>query len=102
MRLIDADALVKVPNVNWVYEYDETGCAMRYKAVPLAVIEAAPTIDAVPVVRCRDCKYWSGRNDKPGDVTAIGYCNHPNHHIIPLNAGWFCADGMKMEVGAER
>lgn len=57
--------------------------------------------DAVQVVRCRDCKYWSGRNDKPGEVTAIGYCNHPNHHIMPLNAGWFCADGATMDGGAE-
>lgn len=63
-------------------------------------IEAMPTIDAVPVVRCRECKHWSGRKDKPGEVTAIGYCDHPNHHIMPLNANWFCADGAKMDGGA--
>lgn len=61
----------------------------------------APAVDAVEVVRCRDCKYWSGRNDKPGEVTAIGYCSHPNHHIMPLRSGWYCADGAKMDGGAE-
>ena len=30
-------------------------------------IENTPTIDAVPVVRCRECRYWSedGRCDPP-------------------------------------
>lgn len=45
MRLIDADALIKYCDDNWI---------------PLnvdAVVEQ-PTIDAVEVVRCRECKYW--------------------------------------------
>lgn len=62
-----------------------------------ATIENAHPVDAVEVVPCRECKYWSGRNDKPGEVTAIGYCDHPNHHIMPLRAGWFCADGKRMD-----
>lgn len=49
MRLIDADAVLKVPNVNWVHEFDETGTSIRYKAVPLEAIEKAPTIEAEPV-----------------------------------------------------
>lgn len=49
MRLIDADALVAVPNVCKVTEYDETGCGMSYKAVPVKAIYDAPTIDAKPV-----------------------------------------------------
>ena len=62
-----------------------------------AKIENAPSVEAVEVVPCRDCKYWSGRNDKPGEVTDIGYCDHPNHHIMPLRADWFCADGKRMD-----
>ena len=42
MRLIDADKL------DW-----------WYKGRPIRrVIDEAPTIDAVPVVRCKDCKHW--------------------------------------------
>ena len=59
MRLIDADALA---------EKLET-LAVRYKAMGntelaedylfiLRVLEPAPTVDAVPVVRCRECRYW--------------------------------------------
>ena len=25
-----------------------------------AMIEDEPSIDAVPVIRCKDCKYWNG------------------------------------------
>ena len=50
MRLIDADALLDSD----VY-YDRMEClVLRYE------IEKAPTIDAVPVVRCRDCMFRSG------------------------------------------
>lgn len=46
MRLIDADALP---------EY--TGYALSANEVAMAV-EDAPTIDAVEVVRCHDCKWY--------------------------------------------
>ena len=50
MRLIDADALIalikkRIKNsmiIGWL----------------CSIIRDAPTIDAVPVVRCKDCKYW--------------------------------------------
>ena len=55
MRMINADALLTVPNVRKVTEYDETGTGIDYLAVPVEAIEKVPTIDAVPVVRCKDC-----------------------------------------------
>lgn len=65
----------------------------------LAKIDMAPGVDAVPVVRCRDCRYFSGRHDKPGEVTAIGYCDRTNHHIMPMTADRYCADGRKKDGG---
>ena len=47
MRLIDADALLA--------EYDRQHEGAPGKARKL--IEDAPTVDAVEVVRCKDCKY---------------------------------------------
>ena len=46
MRLIDADALKAYA----------TGGVTSVGLLTLAEIDNAPTIDAVPVVRCKDCK----------------------------------------------
>ena len=50
MRLIDADALIDdLGHGLWGKDWD--------KALAEAIIRDAPTIDAVPVVRCGECKH---------------------------------------------
>ncbi|MDD6544863.1 MAG: hypothetical protein PUF20_10855 [Clostridiales bacterium] len=57
MRLIDGDGLWERLNYEpWEHNADRDEIA-------LPIVNAAPTVDAVPVVRCKDCKY---------------YRNHPN------------------------
>ena len=57
MRLIDGDGLCERLNYEpWEHNADRDEIA-------LPIVNAAPTVDAVPVVRCKDCKY---------------YRNHPN------------------------
>ena len=46
-RLIDANALIEEANAEGAYGY-----------VDAFQIANAPTVDAVEVVRCRDCKHW--------------------------------------------
>lgn len=54
-RLIDADALkTKAIRCETFNLYD---APVFFKAVGTKEIDRAPTIDAVPVVRCKDCKY---------------------------------------------
>lgn len=48
MRLIDADTLMDEANSDGAYGY-----------VDAKQISEAPTVDAIPVVRCRECKYRS-------------------------------------------
>lgn len=64
MRLIDAEGLRR--------EIDY--CAFDSQTDKLTIcqqIKEAPTVDAVPVVRCRECEYWDddpdtyGRSDGP-------------------------------------
>lgn len=51
MRLIDADELIaEISNPKYPYTYDAERVFKR-------MIDNAPTVDAVPVVRCKDCKY---------------------------------------------
>lgn len=53
MRLIDADALKK-ENERLLH------CDFPYLSETTLeeLIDEAPTIDAVPVIRCKDCKWW--------------------------------------------
>ena len=50
MRLVDTD---KLPHQTVC-----TPCREKVSYVCLSDIMNAPTISAVPVVRCRECKYW--------------------------------------------
>ena len=50
MRLIDADVLIKEAYADGAYGY-----------VDAKQIADAPTVDAVEVVRCRDCKHYDGK-----------------------------------------
>ena len=52
MRLIDADRLSEAIYDNVSAPYEDASWA---KENCLAEIEAAQTVDAVPVVRCKDC-----------------------------------------------
>lgn len=58
----------------------------------LGLIEKAPTVDAVEVVRCKDCKYFNkaAPNDK-------GFCICPasNMEIVPDD---FCSYGERKEI----
>lgn len=87
MRLIDADALVSALNNGRLKE--QTGRAVPFNAgvaFALTMVEYAPTIDAVPVVRCKDCKHRDPE-DKRCD------CGHAIEWQLPRGDDWFCADG---------
>lgn len=55
-RLIDANELIKEANVDGAYGY-----------VDAKQIADAPTVDAVEVVRCRECKFGSW-DSEPDDA----------------------------------
>lgn len=59
MRLIDADALGVGRCSRDVLPADY--CAGWNGLIRL--LEKAPTVDAVPVVRCKDCKWFADNND---------------------------------------
>lgn len=57
MRLIDADALIE-EHCKGCGQDIKDGCKTDPVCATLMWFEDAPTIDAVPVVRCKDCKTY--------------------------------------------
>ena len=54
MRLIDADAMVERYGEHHTEGFDESGQVWSVKSL----IDSMPTVDAVPVIRCKDCIFF--------------------------------------------
>ena len=65
MRLGDLDALKKSMCELCHQDYSDEPCEPS-DCVFYNAIENAPTIDAVPVVRCQECKRWDADPDSYG------------------------------------
>lgn len=81
MRLIDADVACK-------------GC-VRYGtdlSCENCVVNDATTIDAVPMVRCRECKHWV--KDVAGCTDFVGRCDLANYMI---GENGYCLYGERKE-----
>lgn len=89
-RLIDADAIVE-----YVRKYSPISDGADLLETWL---EYAPTVDAVPVVRCEDCRFWS---KYPGSSAAPQYheCMARMTHIGNLytTAGEYCSRGERKD-----
>ena len=76
MRLVDADALLSElekyndPSAREKNEY-LFGMQQRLETC-IELVEDAPTVDAVPVVRCKDCIRFSPDDDVWGWCTVSG------------------------------
>ena len=91
MRLIDADALMHEANSDGAYGY-----------VDAKQISEAPTVDAVPVVRCRECKHHRDKNEQEQQylVEDILICTSQDATDDCWNAVWpdhFCSYGERKE-----
>lgn len=116
MRLIDADVLI--PQIREEKIEGEIlgiikalGDGLQAETLNQAcdrhikIISSLPTIDAVPVVRCKDCKY------RPTDTGSHGYgqdLEFANDYKCPCQCDdcwyswmpeddWFCANGERRE-----
>ena len=76
--LIDANALLRHKRKMSGAEF---GGEFWDEAVLVSDIKSAPTVDAVPVVRCKDCKYFK-----------TWLCQNEDNYD-----DWFCADGERKD-----
>lgn len=93
MRLIDADATKR--RVADTFFDTLIPCVNR-------ALDDSPTIDAVPVVRCRECKHYRDKNEHERQYLAEGVliCTSPEATDDCWNAVWpdhFCSYGERKE-----
>ena len=90
MRLIDADALMDAFRTYMVERHDREKCVSEENCKTCdksclwrRIVSVAPPVDAVPVVRCRECKHWKPSGSKAGnsfsDMEYIGGCEFTNY-----------------------
>jgi len=94
MRLIDKDSLLKkILKVNpYRRETDlsEIFAAGATRGDIYKIVSGQEEVDAVPVVRCKDCEYWSTLDDEKAysDNYTQKFCDLLN---VSTHAGFYCA-----------
>ena len=84
MSLINREGLLSYADL-WA------SCGEHYTAEDvIMMIKTAPTVDAVPVVRCRECKWWQEDDD-------IGHCDNPDGLDNYAKPDDFCSYGERKE-----
>ena len=103
MSLINREALLSYADL-WA------SCGEHYTAEDvIMMIKTAPTVDAVPVVRCRECKHWGDEDGKlqRSDGVLFARCKVHNYLIDGRHTGWcpaendFCSYGERKDGGVE-
>ena len=96
MSLINREALLSYADL-WA------SCGEHYTSEDvIMMIKTAPTVDAVPVVRCRECKHHRDKNEHERQYLAEGVliCTSPEATDDCWNAVWpdhFCSYGKRKE-----
>lgn len=84
MRLIDADNLTAIVN-------SATILSDRFKDAFCKLVDGEPTVDAVTVIHCRDCKH-KGWVQEPCHGKSIDYCRVYDCTLRDLETN-FCSYG---------
>ncbi len=82
MRLIDADALIQKRSHAKAY-------APEMYVIGQGYVMDAPTIDAVPVVRCKDCKHYNTIGCSKG----FGWCENIDRGT---SDNFYCANSKRL------
>ena len=82
-RLIDADKLLDILDVMIV--------GHKSASDVYDVVDSMPTVDAVEVTRCKDCKWYSE------DGWGYGNCYRRNVDYLRMSDNGFCSFGERRE-----
>ena len=95
MRLVDADALMDTLRTDFTEEENDhqfIADEWWWAATVRKTIENAPTVDAVRVVRCWECKYYREGDPEHPDC---GYCKRLICGTVAPD--FYCADGERKD-----
>ena len=90
-RLIDADRALEIVRGQGI-EHPNAYHLTNYATL---ILREAPTVDAAPVVRCRDCKHYEIHKPK-----VLENCER-NGYIIPMKPDDFCSYGERKNEVSE-
>lgn len=92
MRLIDVDEFkeindnkIKMYRAGGDYTEDAINLAAAVNGMAVRLLEVTPTVDAVPIIRCKDCKFAKFYEDDMAQISCKyssfgngveGYCNY--------------------------
>ena len=101
MRLIDADRALEIVRNQGIAHPN----AYHLTNYATLILREAPTVDAVEVVRCRECKYWGDEDGKLQDSDGVLFarCKIHNYLLDGRHTGWcptendFCSYGERKE-----
>ena len=87
MRLIDADRALEIVHTQGIAHPN----AYHLTNYATLILREAPTVDAAPVVRCKDCKHYEIHKPK-----VLENCER-NGYIIPMKPDDFCSYGERKD-----
>jgi hypothetical protein len=101
-RLIDADALMRDIGETVIFsgKPDRVSAELRGARKVVDRIEAAPTVDAVEVVRCCECKHY--RESEHPEMAGIRFCYRLMHPTEDRKIGYNFADDDFCSYGERR
>lgn len=95
-RYIDADALIEYLKKMWSkWDEDDWYEAQAKDAMKddIEIVNKQPTVDAVPVTRCMDCKH----STKVEGMIGLVWCDQLAEVGTWVENDWFCADGERKD-----
>lgn len=91
MRLGDLDRIAQEVRENNAGNYDKRDWTSH---LVVTLLENAPTIDAVPVVRCRECRHYDN------GCCVVKHCEGDDN-IIAMPPDGYCSYGQRKEAANE-
>ena len=96
MRLIDADKAIALAKD--IAVETKSGSIYRHRCIDPSCIEELPIVDAVPVVRCKDCIYCSKKDcwTESGKATLRSCWNEKGMFTYVLDND-YCSHGYRRD-----